>query len=130
DPDIEEGQRPLLILVRQPGGTLALRKKNERIVLCSTCGGVWGDPFAGLTAKRNSFTVEHYGGSASRWGMEDEFAYSRRDTTWQLVRVKETSHHTLQPNSERVKTYRPPRDFGKIDFSDFDPANFKNVGPK
>ena len=93
--EAEEGQRPLLVIVRGADGTLRLAKRNDRVVLCSHCGGMMGDPFAGIEAKTGSITVSHYGGSAWRWSSEYRFDYSRIDSTWQLVRVTETNFHAL-----------------------------------
>src|ERR1044071_7743011 len=61
--DFPVNQRPLLILVRGDDGKLTEAKRNERVVMCSQCGGIWGDPFEGVVAARNSFSVEFYGGS-------------------------------------------------------------------
>src|SRR5437016_284507 len=82
-------QRPLLILTRGADGKLAVAKRNERIVMCSECGGAFGDPFDGIIAGRGTFSVEHYGGSSERWKYSYKFNYSRIDKTWQLVRVEE-----------------------------------------
>src|SRR5690348_14425498 len=38
--EIEEKQRPLLLLVRGTDGKLREAARNERVVLCSNCGGV------------------------------------------------------------------------------------------
>jgi len=131
DPDIEQGQRPLLILVRAPGGSLELRKRSERVVYCSSCGGAMGDPFVGVTTAGTAFTVQHYGGSAWRWSAESTFAYSRRDDTWQLTRVEQSSFHALDPDdSVEVQVYEPPKDFGKIDIADFDLDDWKGRGEK
>jgi len=117
-------QRPLLILLRGADGKLALTKRNERIVMCSQCGGVFGDPFEGVIVGRNTFSVEHYGGSSDRWKYSYKFNYSRIDKTWQLVRVQEVNYHTSDPENLKTKIYTPPRDFGKIDIADFDPENY------
>lgn len=117
-------QRPLLILLRGVDGKLTLAKRNDQIIMCSKCGGAFGDPFAGVFAKRNSFSVEHYGGSAWRWQYSYKFNYSRIDKTWQLVRVQEVSFHTFEPNKGKTRIYTPPRHFGKIDIADFDPGNY------
>ncbi|MBC3918711.1 hypothetical protein H8L32_14550 [Undibacterium sp. CY18W] len=130
DEDIEDGQRPLHIAIRQADGKLKLVKTNEKIVLCSTCGGMMGDPFADLTANKKSFTVSHYGGSAWRWANAYQFNYSRKDDTWQLVKVSESSFHTSEPDKAKEKIYTPPRHFGKIDIADFNPEKFKNPGIK
>jgi hypothetical protein len=117
-------QRPFLILLRGADGKLTLAKRNERIIMCSECGGIFGDPFEGVGAGRNTFIVEHYGGSAWRWKYSYKFNYSRIDKTWQLVRVEELTYHTSDPNKVKAKLYRPQKDFGKIDIADFDPGNY------
>lgn len=130
DPDIEEGQRPLLILVRGAEGTLKEARRNSKVVYCSSCGGVMGDPFQGVEVGPKTFTVSHYGGSAWRWSVDYKFNYSRRDDTWQLVKVEETNFHAMSPEKEEIKVSTPPKDFGKIDIADFDPDNWKNHGAR
>ena len=122
--DFPIGQRPLLILLRGADGKLSSAKRNERVIMCSQCGGVFGDPFDGIIAKRNTFSVEHYGGSAERWKFSYQFNYSRADTTWQLVKVTEIHYHTSNPNGGTTRIYTPPGHFGKIDIADFDPDNY------
>ena len=126
--DFPVKQRPLLILLRGADGKLTEAKRNERLVMCSSCGGVFGDPFEGVEAGRNTFTVHHYGGSNWRWKYAYKFNYSRIDQTWQLVRTEEISYHTSDPDKMKRRVFTPPKDFGKIDFADFDPDNYKQKG--
>jgi hypothetical protein len=128
--DEEEATRTLKIAIRSSNGLLKVVKENSMVVLCEGCGGVFGDPFAGLSAATNTFSVNHYGGSGWRWSTMAKFNYSRRDATWQLVEVDESSFHASEPDKQKNKTYRPPRSFGKIDIADFDPGNFQGVGAK
>jgi len=130
DEDMEQGQRPLHIAIRQADGKLKLTKTNDKIVLCSTCGGMMGDPFADLKAGKKSFTVSHYGGSAWRWANEYQFNYSRKDDTWQLVKAKESSFHASEPDKAEVSIFTPPKHYGKIDIADFNPEKFMDVGAK
>ena len=130
DPDIEEGQRPLLVLVRRADGSLKAAKRNDKVVYCSSCGGVMGDPFQGVEAGTKTFTVSHYGGSSWRWSVDYRFNYSRRDDTWQLVKVDEKNFHAMSSDVEERKVSTPPKDFGKIDIADFDPDNWKNQGAR
>src|SRR5215204_5953444 len=123
--DFPVNQRPLLVLVRGDDGRLAAAKRNERLVMCSKCGGVFGDPFEGVEAGRNTFTVNFYGGSNWRWKYAYRFNYSRVDKTWQLVRAEEISYHTSDPDKMKTRVFTPPRDYGKIDLADFDPENNK-----
>ncbi len=125
--DFPVNQRPLLILVRGTDKKLSEAKRNEKMVMCSQCGGIFGDPFAGLTVGKNTFTVNHYGGSAWRWTADYKFNYSRIDKTWQLVRIEKTSYHNVRPPEETMEktVLTPPKDFGKVDINDFDPADYE-----
>ena len=119
------GTRPLLIIERDKGGALALRKTNDRIVGCESCGGVMGDPFQELTVEGRGFTVANAGGSRERWSTSFTFAYSRRDKTWQLVRAQVDSYDATDPDTSwESQVHVPPRDFGKIDIADFDPGRY------
>lgn len=122
--DFPINQRPLLILTRGADGRLSETKRNERLIMCSQCGGVFGDPFEGVTVGRNTFTAEFYGGSNWRWKYSYRFNYSRRDKTWQLVRVESLDYHTSNPDKVKTTIHTAPRDFGKIDIADFDPENY------
>lgn len=122
---VEDGQRSLLILLRRSDGSLDLAKRNDRVILCASCGGIFGDPFVAVKAGNRGFTIFHYGGSNWRWSTEYRFQHSRRDDTWQLTRVREESYHTAHPDRVERKTYQPPRDFGKIDIADFDPDTWR-----
>jgi hypothetical protein len=125
--DFPVNQRPLLILLRGADGKLSTAKRNERVVMCSQCGGVFGDPFEGVVAGRNTFTLDFYGGSNWRWKYSYKFNYSRIDKTWQLVRAEEVSYHTSDPDKMETRVFTPPRDFGKIDIADFDPEHYKKT---
>lgn len=122
--DPADSLRSLLILVRGSDGKLKLVKSNDKVVYCRTCGGVFGDPFAGIRVKQNSFTVDNYGGSNWRWGDSYQFNYSRRDQTWQLVLVVKETFNATNPNNTKTKTITPKK-FGKVDIADFDPDKIK-----
>lgn len=126
--ELPEKSRPLLILTRSADGKLTTTKRNEDLVLCAQCGGVFGDPFEGVRVGRGTFTVDHYGGSNWRWKTTHRFNYSRIDKTWQLVRVENLSYHTSNPNKVKTEIETPPRHFGKIDIADFDPETYSNKG--
>jgi hypothetical protein len=117
-PDPEDGRlRSLLVLTAS--GRLAA--KADGVVLCSRCGGIWGDPLEGVEVRPGGFTVSHYAGSAWRWRLDFTFAYSRRDRAWQLVRIYEVGYHTGDPEKTMTRRIsRPPRDFGKVDLRTFD----------
>lgn len=126
----DETARPLLILARNANGKLTVASRNDSVVYCKYCGGVYGDPFDSIEARRNSFTVNNVGGSSDRWSASFQFNYSRRDQTWQVVRVVESSYNVFKPNKVITKISTPPKDFGKINFADFEPGNFAGKGAK
>lgn len=70
-----DAPRPLLVVVRRPGGTLHVAARNDRVVYCAACGGAFGDPFEGVEVGAGTFTVYHYSGSSSRWRADYTFGY-------------------------------------------------------
>ena len=126
-----DGARQTMILVRGADGTLSVAARNDEVVMCKNCGGVFGDPFAGVAIKGTRFTVSNYGGSNDRWAYDFTFGYSLRDKTWQLVRVEETSFHALDPvKTEKKHVYSPPKSFGLINFADFKEGEYLGKGKK
>ncbi|HEY0426748.1 MAG TPA: hypothetical protein VGC76_02975 [Pyrinomonadaceae bacterium] len=119
----DESERPMLILTRGADGKLTVAARNTIVARCRNCGGAYGDPFDGVTARRSGFTIANTGGSSDRWLENFDFVYSRLDKTWQLVKVVQTDYNTFQPKRAKTKVYTP-RNFGKINFTDFDPDNF------
>ena len=130
DDEFEERPRPLLILVGQSDGTYREAARNAKVVYCSRCGGMMGDPFQGVTVGPGTFTVENAGGSSWRWGVSYRFNYSRRDDAWQLVRVREEDFHASDAATAKTVVSTPPKHFGKIDIADFDPGNWKHQGTR
>lgn len=111
-------ERPLLILIGEGKG-YRLAARNDEVVLCVDCGGVFGDPFDGISIKNGVFSVEHYGGSSWRWTKIITFKYSPKDKNWLLTRVGSDSFHASEP--EKVKTeVKTAKNFGKILFEKYD----------
>lgn len=130
EPQDEEAPRPLLILVSDANGKLKLAKRSANAAFCRTCGGMMGDPFAGVRVEKNRFTIQHYGGSSWRWSAEFTFGWSKRDQSWQLVRVEKHSFHASDPENVEKTIQKPPKDFGLIDITEFDPENYEGRGKK
>jgi hypothetical protein len=118
--DKADDERSLMILTAGRDGTLKLAARNDKVVYCRSCGGVFGDPFSGVTVKRNSFTVDNYGGSNWRWSHSYKFNYSRIDKTWQLVLVVKDSFMSTDPENSKIQRITPKK-FGKINIARFDP---------
>src|SRR5262249_37897737 len=71
--------RTLKLALRDPGGGLKIVKTNNKVVYCSKCGGVKGDPFEGIIATTRSFEITNSGGAWQRWTHAFKFNYSRID---------------------------------------------------
>jgi hypothetical protein len=119
-----DDKRSLIVLTRDKNGVLKRAASNDKVVYCRSCGGVFGDPFAGIRVKRNSFTVDNYGGSNWRWSDSYKFNYSRRDRTWQLVLITKDSFQATDPDKSKTKVITP-KSFGKINLADFDPDKMR-----
>lgn len=70
--------RILLVLLKQEKGYRLVAKTDE-VLLCRHCGGIYGDPFAGISIEKGILVVEHYGGSAWRWGYTHKFRWQKND---------------------------------------------------
>ncbi len=124
-------ERTLLIIVRQTGGSLKLASRSDSAVGDDQCGGQFGDCLQGVSAKDRAFTISEFGGSGGfQWSHVSTFRFSSRDRTWQLVRVEDQSFSPSNPSKVKRNVYVPPRDFGKIDISDYDRLRFLGKGPK
>ena len=91
--------RPFLILIRQANGKLKQQKRNDNVVLCRQCGGVFGDPYDNTTIAGNNFTIEFYGGSSWRWGCSYKFSYKPAKLNWWLVNEKQVSFQSGDPET-------------------------------
>lgn len=127
-PDMLEKQRPVLIVTRQKDDSLKLVKRNDNIVSCSTCGGTFVDGFAEIITSKYAFSItNHLRGTSAQTTKTYTFAYSRRDNTWQLVKV-ETNQKELNETEGFKYVMKPPNDFGKIDFTDLDSEFYLGQG--
>jgi hypothetical protein len=115
-------KRVMLLLTGAKSNTYTLAAKSENAVYCYSCGGMYGDPYAGLEINGQSFTISHYGGAAERWTRSLTFSYDPNLNDWLLVRDESEVFDALNTDSieSEVKT---PADFGKLRFSDFNIYN-------
>lgn len=131
-PDSEEepkgaSDRPMLIITRDREGKLTRAARNDDVVYCGDCGGVYGDPFDGVSIQPNGgFTVRNIGGSSDRWLENYEFKYSRPDKTWLFTRSVATYYNVFRPRRMKTKIITA-KTVGKVSFSDF---RMENLQPK
>ncbi len=110
--------RPLYILIGDKNGTYHKIAENNNSVLGVNDGGVFGDPFDGVTIKNGYFSVEHYGGSSWRWTHIITFKYNAKKKSWFLHKDGGDSFHASDP--EKVETQvATVKDFGVVKFEDY-----------
>jgi len=103
-----EGSRPLLLFAITKDGGQELVLRNDSLILCLTCGGIFGDPCAGIEFKNDTLIIHHYGGSNWRWATTHSFVHGT-DGTWPLVRQKNVSYSVFEPDSTmEVTSTLPP----------------------
>lgn len=117
--DMENPERVLLLLVRARDLRLRELGRSYSVIFCKVCGGMMGDPFAGISVDRRSFTVSNSGGTSWRWAEDYTFSYSRRDGNFYLDRVSRIEFDVREPDRSEEIVVRPS-DFGRIAFADFD----------
>ncbi|HRD54252.1 MAG TPA: hypothetical protein PKY96_16560 [Flavobacteriales bacterium] len=93
-----EGARPFLLYERMSDGRRVLQMRNDSIILCRTCGGVFGEPYEGIEFKDDTLLIRHYGGSSWRWAIMQWFVPGA-DYSWPLVRRREINYSVFDPDS-------------------------------
>lgn len=120
--EMGDAQRPLLLLTRQPNGKLKQAIRCDSFILCRQCGGIFGDPYEGITIGKNSITINFYGGSAWRWGMEYLFKYNDAKKNWMLEKETEIYYHNANPDKIKTTVYTR-EELGTVALSDMN-GNF------
>lgn len=116
--DNSDLDRPLLIIEGSKNGALKLVERNDHVVLCFGCGGVFGDPYAAMTIKKNYFTIEHYGGSSWRWTKEITFKYDKRTRKYLLHKDAGESWNIADVNKREFHADNQ-QDWDKMEFKDY-----------
>jgi hypothetical protein len=73
-----DAERLILVLFKTATG-YSVAGKSANVLMCKGCGGIFGDPYAGIEISKNVLTVHHYGGSAWRWSDDLKFRYQNTD---------------------------------------------------
>jgi hypothetical protein len=110
--------RPLLLLAGTADGGYKLLARNDSVVLCKGCGGVLGDPYAGIVIKNGYFSIEHYGGSSWRWTRVITFRFDPKSGQFRLHRDAGVSYHTSNPD-ETTDVISNKAHYGKLLFTKY-----------
>jgi len=116
--ELNEGERPLLILLGNAGKNFTLGGRNDDVVYCLSCGGFFGDPYTGIEITKGTFTVHHFGGSNDRWSNDITFKYSKINKTWYLFKVVDKGWNVFDLN--KIDSIVTTKDnFGVVSFKEF-----------
>jgi hypothetical protein len=116
---MEDIVRPFIILTRQANGKLKQEKRNDNLVLCRQCGGVFGDPYDNTSITPNGFSIDFYGGSSWRWGSTYRFAWKPAKKNWYLVYEKQTSFQSGDPENTTKEVEIEETELGDMTFEDY-----------
>lgn len=99
----------LLIVLLKKDNKYELAGKSDSAILCKGCGGIFGDPFEGVSIERGLLIIYHYGGSAWRWALTHKFRYQNND----FFLIGKTTHSYWD-----VKMCDALNDFAGTDYED------------
>ena len=116
--------RPLLLLEGNNQGLYRLMAKNDNVVLCEICGGVFGDPYDGISINNGTFSIEHYGGSRFRWTRTITFKFDKSSNQFFLKRDAGIDYDNTNPDKKPEKRSYNKKDFGQLVFTKY---NYENT---
>jgi hypothetical protein len=93
----EDIMRPLIVLEKNNRGQFDLAVRNDSLLLCLNCGGLFGDPLNQIEITANGFTASHYGGSRFRWTRHTSFEYNEAKNEWLLTADNGISYDSFDP---------------------------------
>ena len=91
DPNVTK--HVLVLALRGSDGKLHVSVVNDTAVLDGDEGGVFGDPFQGLSVARGVVEIQHYGGSRDRWSFTHKYRF--QNGQWELIGLEVGSTDTL-----------------------------------
>ncbi|MGC4100682.1 hypothetical protein [Ferruginibacter sp.] len=119
DTATEDVKRPMFLLIRKPDGKLKLEKRNDSAIMCRSCGGVFGDPYEGLSIENNGFSIDFYGGSNWRWYYHYYFTYKPATKNWMLVKEENGSFQSTDPEKDTEDATIDATELGDVTFEKF-----------
>ena len=99
EPEMEVPPRILFVALRQTDGSYQLSVQSNESILLSNEGGIFGDPWAGMTIERGTLLIQFYAGSSDRWGYDYRWRFQNND--WYLIGATYTSSSTHDGSFEK-----------------------------
>jgi hypothetical protein len=110
--------RPLLVLQGAPKGKFELLARNDNVVLCATCGGVFGDPYSKVSLDGQLLKVEHNVGGNWQWSRVITFKYNTEKKEFVLDEDITKSFQKFNPNNQKTIASNK-KDFGTLPFAEY-----------
>lgn len=120
-PTRDEAPRTLLVLLRDPGGVLRPALTNPKAILCSSCGGMMGDPLRPIRIDHGGFTLHFEGGSRELWSSEFRFE-NVKVGGWRLAEIQDKAFDRMGGSSAEKRL--GPKDVGPVMLDAFDAEDF------
>jgi hypothetical protein len=114
----EESKRPLIILHGQDDGSLYEAVRNDNVALNYFAGGPVGDPYTGMTIKKNFFSIEHMCGGGSRFTRIITFKYNPVSLHYVLHKDAGVIWNTSNPNKSKSESFNK-KQWGKMLFENY-----------
>ncbi len=112
------GERPLLLLAGGAKGKLELVARNDHVVLCASCGGVFGDPYQKVSIKGEFFSVEHSVGGNWQWSRTITFKYNS-ETKEIVLHEDVTKSYQAYAQHKQKSIASNKTDFGNLPFESY-----------
>jgi hypothetical protein len=116
--------RPAMILLGERNGGYRLFARNDKIIMCQACGGIFGDPFDDIVVKGRFFSFEFMGGSANRWEIVTTFRYDKKRRDFVLHKDGGIGYNVHEAEKVETDVYNR-KQYGKLRFKDY---GFKGTG--
>lgn len=89
---IKEFQKPRIMAIYfKHRNRYAFALQNNNFILRAKEGGIYDDPYDGITIKNNMLNIYFKGGSNWRWKLDYQFKYEHSD--WVLIHAKNRYYH-------------------------------------
>lgn len=126
----KDPKRPMLLLVRQENGTLKQAARNDAIVMCRECGGIYGDPYESMSVDSNTFSIHFYGGSAWRWSYRHTFRYNAQQKNWLLYEESDDAYWNVDPDKTFSSATTAEDELNTVSFAQYKPLDLDSVKEK
>lgn len=117
--DMDETHRPFILLIRQSDGKLKQVIRNDSVIMCRHCGGVFGDPYEGIQIYPSGFNITFYGGSSWRWTYHYEFVYKPVKKNWYLIKETQSSFQSGDPEMTMKEAVIEETELGEVPIGKF-----------